>query len=86
MTLKKIGLCAIALVAVTIASQLAQAGRKAGGPNLGVSASSPGHQLPPPTGQPAPGKSEFAPGDIKQDKDLKNAKTLAPGFENPNKK
>ena len=82
MTLKKIAICAAALVAATIASQLAQAGGK-GSPNLGVSGSSPGH-ITPPTG--TPGKSENAPGDIKQDKGAKDAKSFAPGSSNPNKK
>jgi len=85
MTLKKIAICATALVIATIASQLAQAGGK-GTPNLGVSANSPGHQVPPSTGPTEPGKSQFAPGDIKQDQDLKDAKSVAPGTSNPNKK
>jgi hypothetical protein len=85
MTLKKFAICAAVLVAATIASQLAQAAGK-GTPNLGVSASSPGHQVPPSTGPIEPGKSQFAPGDIKNDKDLKDAKSLAPGSSNPNKK
>jgi len=82
MTLKKIAICAAALVAATIASQLAQAGGK-GSPNLGVSGSSPGH-ITPPTG--TRGKSENAPGDINQDKGAKDAKSFAPGSSNPNKK
>jgi hypothetical protein len=85
MTLKKLAICAAALVAATIGSHLAQAAGK-GTPNLGVSASSPGHQMPPSTGPTEPGKSQFAPGDIKNDKDLKDAKSLAPGSSNPNKK
>ena len=85
MTLKKLAICAAALVTATVASHLAQAAGK-GTPNLGSSASSPGHQVPPSTGPTEPGKSQFAPGDIKNDKDLKDAKSLAPGSANPNKK
>jgi hypothetical protein len=66
MSVKKIGICAAALVLGTIS---AQAGGK-GAPNLGVSTSTPGH-ITPPTG--TPGKSENAPGEIKQDKDLKDS-------------
>jgi hypothetical protein len=82
MTLKKIAICTAALVVAATTSQLAQAAGK-GTPNLGVSGSAPGH-ITPPSG--TPGKSENAPGDIKHDKDLKDAKTLAPGSTNPNKK
>ena len=78
MTLKKIAICAAALVAATIASQLAQAGGKGG-----VSASSPGHQATVPGD---PGKSGNAPGDLKKDKGLPNAKELAPGDANSKKK
>jgi len=85
MSLKTIGICAAVLVFATMIVSLAQAGGK-GTPNLGVSASSPGHQVPPSTGATEPGKSQFAPGDIKNDKDLKDAKSLAPGSSNPNKK
>jgi len=74
MTLKKIAICAAALVAATIASQLAQAGGKGG-----VSASSPGHLPPPSTGPVEPGKSANAPGDVKHDTGAPNAKELAPG-------
>jgi hypothetical protein len=84
--LKKIAFCATALVIATIGSHLAQAGGK-GSPNLGVSASSPGHQVPPSTGPSEPGKSQFAPGDIKNDTPgTKDAKSLAPGSTNPNSK
>src|SRR5262245_10366621 len=85
MSLKKLAIYAAALVVAAIASHLAQAGGRSA-PNLGVSASSPGHQVPPSTGPAEPGKSQFAPGDIKNDKDLKDAKSLAPGSSNPNKK
>src|SRR5262249_6089056 len=47
MTLKKIAICAAALVAATIASQLAQAGSK-GGPSPGGSGSSPDTSRRPP--------------------------------------
>jgi hypothetical protein len=80
MTLKKIAICATALVVATFASQLAQAGGKGG-----VSASSPGH-LPPPSGPKEPGKSANAPGDIKHDSGAANAKELAPGDKNSKKK
>jgi hypothetical protein len=81
--LKKIAICATALVVATIGSHLAQAGGKG---NLGVSASSPGHQVPPSTGPTEPGKSQFAPGDIKNDTPgTKDAKSLAPGSNHPNK-
>jgi hypothetical protein len=82
MTVKKVVICAAALVLATISAPLAQAGSK-GTPNLGVSSSAPGHLQPPTTG---PGKSENAPGDIKKDAHLKDAKTIAPGSKNPNKK
>jgi hypothetical protein len=83
MILKKFAICAAALIVATIASQLAQAGGKGG-----VSASSPGHLTltpsPPPTD---PGKSKFAPGDIKNDTPgVRNAKELAPGDKNSKKK
>jgi len=81
MILKKLAICAAALVAATIATQLAQAGGKGG-----VSASAPGHQLPPSTGPTEPGKSQFAPGDIKKDTGAANAKELAPGDSNSKKK
>ena len=84
MTLKKIAICAAALVAATIASQLAQAGGKGGGPNLGVSASTPGHTTPPAGTH---GKSENAPGDMKHDTTgAANAKELAPGDQRSKKK
>ena len=82
MTLKKIAICAAALEAATIASQLAQAGSK-GGPSPGVSGSSPGH-ITPPAG--SHGKSENAPGDIKHDTGAANAKELAPGDQKSKKK
>jgi len=82
MTLKKIAICAAALVAATIASHLAQAGGRGG-----VSTSAPGHQTPPTsTGPTEPGKSQFAPGDIKKDTGAGNAKELAPGDSNSKKK
>ena len=81
MTLKKIAICAAALVVATIASQLAQAGGKGG-----VSASSPGHLPPPSTGPAEPGKSANAPGDVKHDTGAPNAKELAPGDKNSKKK
>jgi hypothetical protein len=74
-SLKKIAICAAALVAATIASQFAQAGGK-GVPNLGVSGSSPGH-VPPPGG--SHGKFENAPSEMKHDNGAANAKELAPG-------
>jgi hypothetical protein len=74
MSLKKIAMCAAALLIATIASQLAQAGGKGG-----VSAIAPGHTTaqpaPPPTD---PGKSVNAPGDLKKDNGTA-AKTYAPG-------
>ena len=81
MTLKKLGICAAALVAATIASHLAQAAGK-GTPNHGVSTNAPGQQSPV-AGD--PGKSGNAPGDLKKDKG-EPAKTFAPGQSNPNKK
>ena len=75
MTLKKVAICAAALLAATITSQLAQAGSK-GTPNSGASSFAPGH-LPPVKGD--PGHSGNAPGDLKHDLGLKNAKELAPG-------
>jgi hypothetical protein len=74
MTLKKIAICAAALVAATIGSQLTQAAGK-GTPNHGASANAPGQQ-PPVSGD--PGKSGNAPGDLKKDKG-EPAKTFAPG-------
>src|SRR5262245_60814590 len=83
MTLKKIAICAAALVASTIASQLAQAGSK-GTPNHGVSSNAPGQQAPVPGD---PGKSGNAPGDKMHDSSTAtNAKDFAPGQKNPNKK
>jgi hypothetical protein len=75
MSLKKLTICAAALLAATIASQLAEAGGKGG-----VSAISPGHT----TAQPAPppndpGKSANAPGDLKKDNPGTTAKSFAPG-------
>jgi len=88
MTLKKISICATALIAATIASQLAQAGGRGSGPNLGVSGSSPGHTTTQPSPPPSdPGKSVNAPGDIKSDTTgATNAKQFAPGSTNPNSK
>jgi hypothetical protein len=85
MTLKKTAIYAAALVAATIASQLAQAGSK-GTPNGGVSSSAPGNLPPPTSGPTEPGKSANAPGDIKKDTSLPNASTISPGSTNPNKK
>jgi len=79
--MKKLAICVAALLAATIASHLAQAGSKGGASNF-----APGHQSFGKTGPTEPGKSQFAPGDIKNDKDLKDAKSLAPGSSNPNKK
>jgi hypothetical protein len=70
----------LVLAALTISQ--AQAGGR-GSPNLGSSSFAPGHGTPV-VGD--PGKSGNAPGDIKNDKDLKDAKSLAPGSKNPNKK
>jgi hypothetical protein len=82
MTLKKVAICATALVAATIASHLAQAAGK-GTPNHGVSTSAPGHNT---TSQPGdPGKSGNSPGDLKNDAGDANAKGFAPGQNNPNK-
>jgi len=85
MSLKKIAICATALVIATVGAHLAQAGGR-GTPNLGVSASSPGHQEPSTKGPTEPGQSQFAPGDVKQDKNLPNASSVAPGSANPNSK
>jgi len=75
MMLKKLAICAAALLAATITSQLAQAGSKGG-----ASSSAPGRQPFGKTGQTEPGKSQFAPGDIKKDTPgTSNAKELAPG-------
>jgi hypothetical protein len=77
---KKIALCAAALVAAAIASQLAQAGGNKGG----VSANSPGHTTVP-TGSADPGKSANAPGDRSHDTGTP-AKELAPGDANKKNK
>jgi hypothetical protein len=83
MTLKKLGICAAALVAATIASHLAQAAGK-GSPNHGVSASTPGHEAPV-AGD--PGKSGNAPGDKMHDSGTAtNAKEFAPGDQKSKKK
>lgn len=75
MTLKKIAICAAALVAATMASHIAQAGGKGG-----ASSSAPGHQaFTKKTPQTEPGKSQFAPGDVKKDSGASNARELAPG-------
>jgi hypothetical protein len=74
MTLKKLAICAAALVAASIASQLSLAAGK-GTPNHGASTIAPGHQSPAPGD---PGKSGNAPGDLKKDKG-EPAKTFAPG-------
>jgi len=89
MTLKKIAICAGALVTATIAAQLAQAGGRGGGPNLGVSASSPGHIMQNTTPAPTQGASSLAPGSqIKDDPTPRTggASAIAPGATNPNKK
>jgi hypothetical protein len=82
MTLKKIAICAAALVAATVASHIALAGGKGG-----VSATTPGH-LPPPSGKATePGKSANAPGDKMHDSTTAtNAKEFAPGDANSKKK
>ena len=80
---KKLKICSAVLVVAALAIGQAQAGGRGGAPNLGASTFAPG-QLPPIAGD--PGKSGNAPGDIKHDKDLKDAKSLAPGSKNPNKK
>jgi len=82
MPFMKTAICTTALAIAMMSSQIAHAGSK-GTPNHGVSTNAPG-QLPPPTS--GPGKSENAPGDIKKDSDLKDAKTIAPGATNLNKK
>jgi hypothetical protein len=75
MTLQKIAICAAALVAATIASQLAQAGGKGGASNF-----APGRQsFSSTTPQTEPGKSQFAPGDVKKETGASNARELAPG-------
>ena len=75
MTLKKLAICAAALVVATIASHIAQAGGRGG-----ASSSAPGHQsFTSTTPQTEPGKSQFAPGDAKKDSGASNAKELAPG-------
>jgi hypothetical protein len=77
-----IKICAAVLVLAVSTISQAQAGGR-GSPNLGSSSVAPGHGTPV-VGD--PGKSGNAPGDIKNDKDLKDAKSLAPGSKNPNKK
>jgi hypothetical protein len=79
---KNIKICSALLVAAALTIGQAQAGGR-GSPNLGASSIAPG-QGTPVVGD--PGKSGNAPGDIKNDKDLKDAKGLAPGSKNPNKK
>jgi hypothetical protein len=89
MTLKKIAICAAALLAASIATQLAQAGGRGGGPNLGVSGSSPGHIMQNTTPAPTQGASSLAPGSqIKDDPTPRTggASAIAPGATNPNKK
>lgn len=67
MTLKKIAICAAVLVAAT-------------GGRGGASSSAPGRQsFSSTTSQTEPGKSQFAPGDVKKDSGASNAKELAPG-------
>jgi len=88
MTLKKIAMYAAALVAVTIAAHIAQAGGRGGGPNLGVSSSSPGHIMQSTTPAPTQGASSLAPGSqIKDDPTprTRGASDIAPGATNPNK-
>jgi len=80
---KKLKICSAVLFVAALAIGQAQAGGKGGAPNLGASTIAPG-QLPPVVGD--PGKSGNAPGDIKHENDLKDAKSLAPGSKNPNKK
>jgi len=72
--MKKLAICVAALLAATIASHLAQAGSKGG-----ASSFAPGHQSFGKTGPTEPGKSQFAPGDVKKDTGASNAKELAPG-------
>ena len=75
--MKKLAICVAALLAATIASHLAQAGSSKGG---GASSFAPGQQSFGKTGPTEPGKSQFAPGDIKKDTPgTSNAKELAPG-------
>jgi hypothetical protein len=89
MALTKIAICAAALVAAT-ASHIAYAGgRGGGGPNLGVSGSSPGHIMQNTTPAPTKGASSLAPGSqIKDDPTPRTggASDIAPGATNPNKK
>ena len=76
MTLKKLAICAAALVAATIATQLAQAGGK------GLSASSPGHITQSTTPDPPKGASTFAPGSKIEDGSTPRtggASQIAPG-------
>jgi len=75
MMMKKLAICVAMLVAATIASHLAQAGSKGGG----ASSFAPGQQSFGKTGPTEPGKSQFAPGDVKKDTGASNAKELAPG-------
>jgi hypothetical protein len=76
-------ICASVLVLSAVIVGQAQAGGKA---NLGASGFAPAH-LTPATGSGDPGKSANAPGDLKVDSTtpLKDAKTLTPGSQNPNK-
>ena len=89
MILKKIAICATALVAATIASHIAQAGGKGGNiPNLGASTSSPGHIMQSTTPAPTQGASTFTPGSqIKDDPTPRTggASDISPGAKNPNK-
>jgi len=78
-TLKKIAICAAALVAATITTQLAQAGNKGG-----VSASSPGHKMEAAKIEPPKGASTFAPGHVKPADS--SAKEFAPGDSNKKNK
>jgi hypothetical protein len=89
MTLKKIAICAAALVIATFASHLAQAGGKGGGPNSGASGSSPGQIMQNTTPAPPKGASTLAPGSqIKDDPTPRTggASAVAPGATHPNKK
>ena len=69
--------------------QLAQAGGRGGGPNLGVSTSSPGHIMQSTTPDPAKGASTLAPGSTVKNEPTPRAggaSDIAPGATNPNSK
>jgi len=89
MTLKKIGICAAALIAATVVSNIAQAGGKGGNtPNLGASGASPGHTMQNASPAPTNGASTLAPGSTVKDEPTPRtggASAIAPGAMNPNK-